>query len=171
MADLQTLLNKFLASLYGGFGTGVTYLPGGVLSSQITPVSNVSTTETDLMSYTLPANALSADGKGVRVTAFGTSAANGNTKTARLYFGATLVATQVFTSSASSWHIVADIVRTGAATQTAGAYIITALFVGTTFTTAPTETLSGAVVIKATGQSGTGSSDVTQTGMLVEALA
>lgn len=143
---------------------------GGVLNSQFAAVSNGTTVETDLLTYTLPASAMATNGQGVRIATWGVSAANGNTKTIRLYFGATLISIQAFTSSGSSWHVTGTVLRTGAATQTAGAYIITALFVGTTATTAPTETLSGAVTIKVTGQSATAGGDVTSAGFLVEAL-
>lgn len=145
--------------------------PGGVLNVNVTPVSNVSTTETDLMTYTLPANTMAVNGQGIRVSAYGTTAANGNSKTARLYFGASVVAIQAaITSSGSAWHATMIVLRTGAATQAAGGNIWTALNTGNPASPFPAETLSGPIVIKATGQSGTGSNDITQTGMVVEAL-
>src|SRR5207248_3063950 len=54
-----------------------------------TAVSNVGTAETDLITYTMPANTLSANGQRVRITAFCTTAANANLKTIKIYFGAT----------------------------------------------------------------------------------
>lgn len=169
MADLQTMLNKFLASLYGGFGTGITYLPAGIVSSQFTPVSNVSTTETDLLTYTLPAGALSANGAGLRITAWGTLAANGNTKTVRVYFGASVVTTLASTNNNVAWKSTAVVTRVTATTQVAmGDTYFGALAIADGRTTSPTETLSGSLVIKVTGQSGTGSGDVTNIGLTVE---
>lgn len=154
------------------FGTGTaTYIPGGVINSQFTAVSNVSTTETDLLTYSLPANSLSANGKGVRVTAWGSLAANANTKSYKLYFGATAVNSHSTTVSGGGWVAQYLLVRTGAATQIA--YELTSQ-VGTGqqggSNASPTETLSGAVTIKVTGQSGTASNDITALGMMVEAL-
>lgn len=142
-----------------------------ILNVNVTPVSNVSTTETDLMTYTLPAGWMSANGMGIRVSAFGTTAANGNSKTVRLYFGASVVAIQAaITSSGSAWHTTMIVLRTGATTQVSGGNIWTALNTGNPASPSPTETLSGTVIIKVTGQSATAGADVTQTGMVVEAL-
>lgn len=142
-----------------------------ILNVNITPVSNVSTTETDLMTYTLPAGWMSANGMGVRISAFGTTAANGNSKTVRLYFGAQVLAIQAaITSVSSAWHTTGIVLRTGATTQATGGNIWTALNTGNPASVAAAETLSGTIIIKATGQSATAGADVTQTGMVVEAL-
>jgi len=153
-----------------GTSTGIVRV-GGVLSCNVTPASNVGTAETDLMTYSLPANALSANTKGVRITVWGSTAANANSKAVRLYFGATQVsAIAGIVTSATGWHLAAIVVRTGAAAQTAGGTSFIGNNTGGAVTTTPTETLSGIVVIKITGTSAVGSSDVTANGMLVEAL-
>ncbi len=173
MADLTTMLSTFLSALYGGFGTGITYLPAGVIPGSVntTPVSNTGTAETDLMSYVLPAGALSANGKGIRATAWGTTAANGNTKTIKYYFGSTGT---TFVNSALNtgvWRVTFDVIRASATTQESNSFAIDNT--GSNATprrVAYSETLASAVTIKITGQSGTTSNDITQTGMIIEVL-
>lgn len=172
MPDLTTMLSKFLASLYGGFGTGISYNPAGVVSSQFAAVSNGTTVETDLLTYTLPAGALSANGMGVRITTWGTMANNGNTKTVRVYFGATAVTTLATAVAANQQFFAqATILRVTATTQTAvGNLFWTGLSAANLGVSTPAETLSGAIVLKLTGQSGTAGGDVTSAGFVVEAL-
>lgn len=154
------------------FGTGTaTFLPMGVINVNTTPVSNTGTGETDLITYALPGGSLSANGKGVEITAWGTLAANADNKTVRMYFGATVIAASItVTSSGSGWYAHGTVIRTGATTQVAGAVITMNNSGAYPNGTSPTETLSGNVTIKATGQSGTGSNDITQTGLVVKAL-
>lgn len=169
MADLTTLLSKFLVSLYSGFGTGINYNPAGVISVNVTPVSNVGTAETDLMTFTLPANALGVNGTGVRITVWLTTAANGNTKTSKVYFGGTVLRTRSAADNNVLFVYQAEVFRVSATTQVANAAFANPTDAGWV-ATSPAETLSGAVTIKVTGQSGTGSNDVTATMMLIEAL-
>jgi hypothetical protein len=116
------------------------------------------TTLTDLLSYTLPAGTLNANGKGVRVRYTYTFAATATVKTARLHFGATAVVLNPTTASPNdlvlSGHV--DIIRTGAATQ----FLVTGpASVGAVSQAvakaAPTADLTADVVIKLTGQNGT----------------
>jgi hypothetical protein len=144
---------------------------GGVLNSQFAAVSNGTTVETDLLTYTLPASALATNGQGVRITAWGTTAANGNSKSVRLYFGATAVTVQVgIVASATPWYHSAVVLRASATTQTAGSVSFIVGNVGAPLTTTPGETLSGAVVLKVTGTSAVAGGDITSAGFLVEAL-
>lgn len=140
------------------------------LFTSTTAVSNVSTTETDLITYSLPANTLSANGQAVRITAYFTTANNANNKTLRLYFGATLLYDSGAVAFANRSHkIEAMVIRTGATAQAgAGTYVDSSGSVGMRAWSTPAETLSGAVTIKGTGTSGTASSDVTQVAMVVE---
>ena len=143
-----------------------------IVKTQLTPASTAAnTTETDLLSVTLPASTLNYTGQTIRARAHGTTAANTNTKTLRLKFGATTLATLVITpgaAEAKEWWLEATITRTGAATQVAtaqGAYDGSNLVVDAT---APAETLSGAIVLKVTGQNGTASAtDITGTALVV----
>ncbi len=170
-----SLTSGGVLTLLGGIASGVgTVQPVGVLNSQFVPVSNTSIGSEDaLLSYTLPANSLAVNGKGVRVTATGTFAANGNTKRALLYFGATLcvqTSSIIGAPNATAWRIVVEIVRTGAATQVVNAVAFVGPSASFTIASTPAETLSGAIVIKGAAVAATAATDVTQTLMLVEAL-
>lgn len=147
----------------------------GILSVDTTAVGNVTTGEDTLMTYSLPANALSANGKAVRITAWGTTAANANTKTHKLHFGSTAVATFSNTGSAQNWFFMATVVRTGAAAQEAfvwaGKGTSGNFALGDVERTTPAEDVTAAITIKVTGQSTEGATnDVVQRGMIVEIL-
>ena len=158
-----------ILSFQMGTGTGQAQASGRA-NINTTAVGNVGTGEDDLITYSLPANSLSTDGQLVKITAWGSVAANGNTKTIRLDFGATTIR-QIGPSAISGldWIISGLVIRTGATTQDAMAteFIDTATQ-DTTITT-PAETLSGAVIIKVTGEA-TSDNDIVQEGMLVEYL-
>lgn len=154
-----------------GTGTAVASV-GGVLHVNTTSQATTGTSEEVLATYTLPANTLSASGKAIRVTAWGTSAANGNTKIVRIRFGGiggTQTSAVTWTGSGSAWKQVTEIIRTGATTQEScgqahgnAATLITYA--------APTQTLSGAVDIVVTATTPTAAGDVTFKGLIVEAL-
>jgi hypothetical protein len=134
------------------------------LSVNVTPVANSGTSETDTMWYVMPGGTLSADGMAIEVVAFGTSANNANTKTVRLYFGATKVLEFAVAASATPWRAHMHVARSGATAQVA-----TADATGTTGTgvlgggAAPAETLSGDVTVRVTTQSDTAGADLTHT--------
>lgn len=143
----------------------------GVINVNVTAVGNVGAGTDDLITYALPANTLSANGMGVRVTAYGTTANNGNAKTVTLNFGATAILTQALTASiAGSWRIAAEIMRTGVDTQDC----IAALNQGATDIahaefTATTIDDGAAITIKCTGAA-TDNNDIVQEGLLIELL-
>lgn len=98
-----------------------------------------------IASVTLPANALNVNGKGVRIRAWFSTAANVNSKSANIKFGATVLATATTTTSAQGLIVEAVVVRRGAASQEAAGVAIgsvTAVSVA-----ALTETLTSDVVI------------------------
>lgn len=136
-----------------------------------TSVGNTDAGEDNLMTYSMPANTLFLNDHTVRITAWGTTAANGNNKTIKLYFGSTvLVSSGALAINDKDWYVTGLVVRTAAATQEAvGIYHNeTPTTVGPTRTT-PAETLSGAVTIKCTGEA-TATNDIVQRGMLIEVL-
>ncbi len=142
-----------------------------VLSIITANVGNVGGGTDDLMSYTMPAATLSADGQTIRITVWGTTANNANAKTIVLNFGATLVTINATTAAPNNqnWRAVFEVVRTGAATQKlSGSGTAGAVLEGT-YNASPTATLSGAVVIKVTGAATT-DNDIVQNGMLIEQL-
>jgi hypothetical protein len=144
----------------------------GVASKNVTPVGNVDGGEDNLMTYSLPANALSADGMGIEVISFGTFAANGNNKTVTQYFGSTALATDASATSAGRWYSQFFIIRTGATAQIGSGVIDLRNGAGdydgdNRQYAAPAETLSGAVTVKLTGVA-TATNDIVQTAMIVK---
>lgn len=118
------------------------------------------TNETTLWSETLKGGVFSRDGQAVRVTAWGTCAANGNTKTLRFYVGANVVTINDITGApnAVQWVLEAIVTRTGAATgKRIKRAIVANVPQGTSGTVSVAETWSGDVLFKITGQNGTAS--------------
>jgi len=152
----------------------------GSSTAQAAPITtpNVDNTTTasgagspaNLKSYVLPANALAANGQGLRIRAWGTTANNANAKAIRIAFGATLVANFTLAiNTAAAWVVEAMVYRTGAATQDAVQFYgqhSSASATGPNITT-PAETLSGAVTVQCSCTQ-TSASDVVQEGFMVE---
>ena len=139
----------------------------GKANVNTTKVGNVGTGEDDLITYSLPANSLSADGKGVKIKAWGTTAANGNTKTIKLHFGSTVVR-QIGASAINDkdWKIDAIVIRTGASTQDAlGTEIVDSIALNTH--SEPGEDTTTATTIKVTGEA-TSNNDIVCEGMFTE---
>lgn len=155
-----------------GTGTGQPVLVG-VISVNSTPVGNVGAGTDDLMTYALPADSLSANNKGIRVSSWGTTAANANAKTLTFAFGATTVLSKSIALGAVAiqWRVEATILR-----ASSGAQVVSALlYYGESpnsctpflFSASPTESESGAITIKCTGAA-TADNDIVQRGMVVE---
>jgi hypothetical protein len=128
-----------------------------------------STVETDLITVTLPVRTLNWNGQALRVRAWGTTAANANLKTARLYFGtAVLVTTGALAANAKDWVLEALVTRIGDTTQDAIAQgIFNGALVDAKFT-APNQTLTAAVIVKVTGENGTAAAnDLVAEGLIV----
>lgn len=170
-ADATTQLSQLLVALANGGG-----LPGSGLGVPLVmkvltgSTANSGTSETDLLSYALPAGVLSADGQALRIRAWCSTAANANNKTVKLYFGSTVISNSG-ARAVNGGAMVVDgvVIRTAAATQAAvGTHWAQSISVDATAPSTPTETLAGAVTIKVTGQSGTASSDITGVALIVE---
>jgi hypothetical protein len=84
-----------------GFANGIAINIGGVINSQVNDASSSGTGETDAHSYTLPANALAANGDYLIIRGSGTFTSNGNTKTIKLYFGGTAMTLAANAASSS----------------------------------------------------------------------
>lgn len=147
---------------------------GGLINAQTGAVATgTGTAEQTLQTYTMPAGQLAAAGQSVRVRCWGTTGANGNNKTRKLYFGTSVIATATEAANAQNWVLELVVMRTGAATQSvsgtglAGTGGVTPL----SYINQGTDSLTAAVVIKCTGTDGTSSaSDITANGMLVEQI-
>lgn len=143
---------------------------GGNLEVNTTAASNASTGETDLISYTLPANTLVNDGDSLEVQAWGTYAANGNNKTVKLKFGSqTILDTGAIAANGGSWSIKANIIRTSATTQEIITEILSSnsSVADSATRTAATQTLSDANIIKCTGTGGA-SNDITEYSLIIK---
>lgn len=137
---------------------------GGTLNTSTTQTGNTASTETDLYSFSVPASTLLTNGNALHLECGGTFAGSANTdKRLRVKYGATTLydSGALAITSAASWTLLANVLRTGAATQKGSAAFNSSSSVLTASAgySAAAETLSGAVTIKITGQ-GTGASDV-----------
>lgn len=143
-----------------GTGTADATLGGTLAVSTTSAGTPASLTETDLWSYSMPANTLSADGKGVYIEAWGTKAANGNSVTPRLYFGGTLVTGSDYTTSGDAWFLSGRIVRTGAtAHESLGSSLRSSALLDAVRRNTITADTTAAIIIKVTGQNGTASAN------------
>lgn len=160
-------VNQLVQAVNGG--------TGGLLNAQTASVATIAnTTETTLQQYTLPANTLSQAGQSLRVTCFWNTGATANTKTVKLYFGASVISTLADAANAQNGKLEAIIMRTGAATQKflgsgiAGTGSLTPV---ATVYTAGTDALTAGVLIKCTGTNGTAAAnDIIANGMITEMI-
>ena len=144
---------------------------GGVAHVNTTPAATTGTTEQILATYTLPANALSANGKGVRITAYWSTAANANSKTYQLRFGGiggTVLGGTTTTANNLGTRVVAELFATGTNTQKAFSQTNTGTVAPSITIGTVAATTSAAIDIVATGTTPTAAGDVTFQGMLVE---
>ena len=174
-ATTDTLSNKTLTDALHNAGTGTeTFRANGHIAVDLTAASTAANvTETDLISYSLPLNTLSANSLAVRIRAWGTSAANANTKTIRLYFGNSVVFSNNISQApnGAAWLFEADVFRTSASTQDVIAHGSVGHFPQTTVFNIATEDLTAAVIIKITGQNGVANAtEITAEGLSVEFL-
>ena len=144
----------------------VAVLPGPIASTATTAEQTLATTS-------LPPNTLSVPGQTLRLKCGGATAANGNTKSAKLYFGTgASISTGNFTASAAAWELEL-IVTDAAITQPNSVYVGR----GTESTTvvAPvagnnvTDNLTTAITAKCTVTQGTASAaDLTLEDFVIE---
>lgn len=156
-------------SLIMGTGTGFSTAPG-TANVDTAQVANSTTTETTLSTYTLLANSLSANGKGIFYYHWGTINGTAGTKTIRGYFGATVVISRAISATSAGDYLMAvRVFRTGATAQIAVGIVwmndtLSADF-GTPTVSTPAETLSGNVTIKVTGQNSANNAGLVGKGM------
>jgi hypothetical protein len=142
-----------------------------------TATVNATTSESDLISYALPAGWLASSGAGVRIRAWGvgTTVSTAVTRRLRMYFGATMIADSGSINVPTFWEMMAHVVRsTAAGTQEAFGSAMASTggaASGGGFRSAPAETLSNAVTIKVTGLCTASSAVLTQNALIVERLA
>ena len=154
--------------------TPASHEPIGVLDSQFTQVGNEGSGEDQLMIYTLPANTLDADGKAIRIKAFGSTETTGKLVTLKFHFGATAIS--IFAAKGDdSWIAEATVVRDASGSQ---AVRIIARLNGSPAISevlaagSPSETDTGTIIMKFTGENTTDavSDAITQKAMITEIL-
>ena len=150
--NVQEALDELSAQVGGSSSSG------GVVR-KATGFANVGTDadtlEKTLQSYTLPGGTLATNGQSVRIKAIGTLAATTRARSVRLYFGATVLASIIGATNSGTlnWCVEAVVVRSGAATQVGAGETFNNFPVASFTTTGPTETLSGDILLRVTGQS------------------
>ena len=145
--------------------------PVVVLNVNTTPKATTGTSEEVLATYTLPANTLSADGKAIRVRAFGKHAANANVATLQIRaggIGGSVIATCTANVSNGQWVMDVIYIRTGASAEIAGSLVFGSTGAGNALP--GTQNTANAIDIVVTGATPTSAGDVTFIGMIVEAL-
>lgn len=171
MADLNSFLSRLfyqrLPQISGGGGSA-----SGVLTVSTTTAGTLAdTNETDLWSYTMPANTLGVDGRMLRIVAFGSWGATANTKVPRIRFGGTQVAATTSTGNGTAWRMEAIVVRTGASSQIGDSITYDAAAVGNHVSVSASIDTTAAIIIKVTGANGTAAAnDIVFRGGFVELL-
>jgi hypothetical protein len=128
------------------------------------------TTQEDLMTYSIPANTLKP-GQKVRLTAWGTFAANANVKTPRLWFGANSVMDWGGAHNNVPWKLTSEIVITGVDAQEYHSVGFVSAAAAVVRQGTATNDDGSAIVVKCTGQNNTASAgDITCQGFTVEIL-
>jgi len=158
----------------------ITISLANTLYSDSVDVGNVGGGVDTLKTYSLAGGTLSSNGQRVKITAWGTFAANANPKDLRMVFGGTAIldtTALVFgVASVKDWRIEATVMRTGATSQEAFTIFTSndlSVLATTMDFTEPAETLSGAVGISCTGEDSGGvplDDSIVQEGMIVEIL-
>ncbi len=151
-----------LLTISKSVGTGATtIIPSGSLSVNTTGVNNVTTGETTLMTYDLPANTLVTTGQMVEHEIRGVFASSANAKTLKIYFGGTVVLSNSLPiNTAGAFWGKFSYQRTGSSAQNWN-FIFMRTVTAATGTAPPvvtsgtcTETETAAITMKVTGTGG-----------------
>lgn len=169
-ADGQAMVRRTSAT----DGWELIYLGAPLAFINATQVANSGTGETDLHSFTLPADFFNVNKRAIRIKAEGSFAANGNTKTLKFKLGAagTVTLNPVTTApNGVRFSVEILVIRTASDAQSIFAKVLVGLaaFDLVSLTTT-TEDDGATMVAKFTGQSGTASSDILLDNTTVEYL-
>lgn len=154
-------------------GWELIYLGAPLVFINATQAPNSGTGETDLHSFTIAANHFNANKRAIRVTAHGSFAGNGNTKTLKLYNGSNVITLNPTTTAPNGvrFKVVATLIRTGVDAQRwlyevyIGGVGIEVIGIDTA-----TEDDGATMIVKITGQSDTASSDILLDQTVIEYL-
>lgn len=181
-SDLKSLVES--GCLIVGYNTaqtafgsgGSSFLEAGILTryQSLTGAGNTNdTTEDTLFTFALPANSFDIAGRTLQITASGSLANNAHSKTAKLYFGTSIVATTGAQTGANvGWELQLQVQKVATGSQL-GFYspIIGTTHGGVSLPVAGTEIDTAAITIKVTGQTGTAAAaDVVLNSLIIEAL-
>lgn len=165
-----------LRDILNGILIAINNAAPGILNSQAGSVGNLAdATDDTTFQYILAANQFAgfAVGSGIRVTSWGTSAANVQNKTFKIFFGATTaISSGVVTINAKGWIARATILRAGVSTQRiCGEAVSDAAVIATNVVDGAIDE-TAAITVKVTNASPTSSSanDLLTKGFCVEAL-
>lgn len=146
--------------------------PVGLQLAQHNSIGNVTTGEDNLLTVSIPADALLGGGTGYRLRCWGTFAANANAKRVRVYLGATLIFdTGALAFNGTKWKYEALILRTGTDAQDCSVEWKSTDALKPYDLNFPTaiEDENAAITFKTTGE-GVATNDIVQEGMTVEVL-
>ena len=133
--------------------------------------TDANTSEKDLSTTDLPANLLFTNNAGIWIEAWGTTAANANNKTIKLYVGGTAIANStnlVAAPNGVGWKIRATVMRRGSSSQTYFSEVSAAGHPPFTAAGTLTATDTAAITVKDTGQNGSASAnDIRHEGLCV----
>lgn len=163
-SQLQAALNQLIGSINSGVA--------GLVSAQTGAVgTGADTTEDTMQQYTLPGGTLATAGQSIRVRCWGTTGADINNKSMKLYFGGSSVATPVAATNAKGWFLELLVMKTGANAQSVlgqGTVDVTPV---SPVSITGTDVDTAGVLIKCTGTNGTAvANDVLSRGMTVEVI-
>lgn len=164
-------------ALVNTMGTGpAPYNASGVLNLQVNSFSTAAGTGAQTgHTYTLPASSLIDTGRGIKITAWGHTAANANNKTIAIVFGTTTYTTGAVAANAKDYYLEVTVVRTGASAQTwlASGYFnaVPLSFAGSATTGTITQTETGTLAVSTALTDGTSSAgDIVESGFRVDAI-
>lgn len=164
-AELSPLLGVYNADNVDFYAGKMVYPAGkfhamGVLYSTIaTAGTSTGTSEETLATYSLPANALDVTGRRIRVCTSWHMATNGNNKTIKLYFGASVISSGTLTDSNKNGVACLDVVKSGASTQIVTGTMLHDTTNITPYINAGSDDDTAAITIKMTGQDGSASAN------------
>jgi hypothetical protein len=147
--------------------------PGMLATQLVSTATGANMNETDLQTFTLPTNLFDAIGRGIRFKMWGTTGADANAKTVRVYFG---VGNKIYdstgvTANNGSWMVMGEIYKIGVNNQ---ASWTTGIFINSwpsTDVQQNSQTESGTIILKVTGQNGAAvANDIVCQGMTIEVL-
>lgn len=180
-AKLANMADSLIKGRAAGTGTGD---PTDLTAAQVLTILGISSAlhtfssftantaggaDTTLNSYTVPAGKLAANGDTIWFEAYGTFAANGNSKTLKVHFGSAgvfVIFSQASTLSGVDWELKGRVMRIGATAQKASVGHIAGTTALTDYTSGLDQTLSGTVGFSVVGAS-SGSGDIILQGLVI----